>query len=140
MIIVITAHFGASWAAIKPKLCRPPHHIASAASYGVGPLTGIGFTMGHFIGSLAFADRARATGIRLGVFPGSILSCLCGYLLLRVSGDREAGSRIPAARLRRATFRGWRGDVNVAPGFQSLQIAICGSRDIESSEWFSQHS
>ena len=75
----------------------------------------------------------------VGVFLGSILSGLLGYLLLCVVGGWEADSRTPA-RLRRATFRGWRGDVKLASGFQSLLIAICGSRDIESLEWFSQHS
>jgi hypothetical protein len=95
--------------------------------------------MSPFIGSLAFAEPAQAARIRLGVFLGSILSGLLGYLLLYVLGGREAGSRTPAL-LRRATFRGWRGDVKLAPRFQSLLIAICGSRDIESLEWFSQHS
>ena len=46
--------------------------------------------MSLFIGSLAFGDPEHAAGIRLGVFVGSILSGLCGYLLLRAVGGRKA--------------------------------------------------
>ena len=59
------------------------------ALYGVSLLSGIGFTMSLFIGSLAFEDPAHAVGVRLGVFLGSILSGLCGYLLLRAVGGRQ---------------------------------------------------
>lgn len=55
--------------------------------YGVSILSGIGFTMSLFIGSLAFED-ARASGIvltdeRLGILMGSMVSGLLGYILLR---------------------------------------------------------
>lgn len=56
--------------------------------YGVSILSGIGFTMSLFIGSLAFED-ARACGVglcdeRLGILIGSIVSGLVGYIVLRV--------------------------------------------------------
>lgn len=51
--------------------------------YGVAVLTGIGFTMSLFIGTLAFSDDLRAAEVRLGVLAGSILSAAVGYLLLR---------------------------------------------------------
>lgn len=55
--------------------------------YGVSILSGIGFTMSLFIGSLAFED-ARASGIvltdeRLGILMGSMISGLIGYVVLR---------------------------------------------------------
>lgn len=55
--------------------------------YGVSILSGIGFTMSLFIGSLAFED-ARASGIiltdeRLGILMGSMISGLIGYAVLR---------------------------------------------------------
>jgi Na+:H+ antiporter, NhaA family len=75
--------FGASWAAIRLGLCRLPHGVSWKALYGICLLTGIGFTMSLLVGSLAFNEPAQAAGIRLGVFLGSILSGLCGYLLLR---------------------------------------------------------
>jgi NhaA family Na+:H+ antiporter len=55
--------------------------------YGVSILSGIGFTMSLFIGSLAF-ENARASGMiltdeRLGILIGSMLSGLVGYAILR---------------------------------------------------------
>ena len=81
--------FAASWAAIRLGLCRLPQGLSWTAFYGVCLLTGIGFTMSLFIGSLAFGDPEHAAGIRLGVFLGSTLSGLCGYLLLRAVGGRK---------------------------------------------------
>ncbi len=52
-------------------------------------LTGIGFTMSLFIGTLAFENIEHATAVRLGVLSGSLLSALSGYLLLRVVGTAE---------------------------------------------------
>ena len=92
--------FAACWAAVRFGLCRLPHGLSWTTFYGVCLLTGIGFTMSLFIGSLAFGDPAHAAGIRLGVFLGSILSGVCGYLLLRVVGVRKvaggAGERATA--------------------------------------------
>ena len=51
--------------------------------YGVGVLTGIGFTMSLFVGNLAFADNAQyVDGVKIGVLTGSLLSTLVGYFLL----------------------------------------------------------
>ena len=90
--------FGASWAAIRLGVCRLPHDISWTALYGVCLLTGIGFTMSLFIGTLAFEDPGYAAGIRVGVFLGSILSGLCGYLLLRAVGGRKTAGGIAAKR------------------------------------------
>jgi len=81
--------FGASWLGVRLGLCRLPEGVGWTALYGVCLITGIGFTMSLFIGSLAFGDPQHATGIRLGVFLGSILSGLAGYLLLRAVGKPE---------------------------------------------------
>lgn len=79
--------FGAGWAAVRLGLCRLPHGVSWRAFYGVSLLTGIGFTMSLFIGSLAFGHPGYAEGVRLGVLLGSVLSGLCGYLLLRALGS-----------------------------------------------------
>jgi NhaA family Na+:H+ antiporter len=82
--------FAASWAAVRLGLCRLPHGISWAALYGVSLLSGIGFTMSLFIGSLAFEDPEYAVGVRLGVLLGSILCGVCGYLVLRAAGRQTA--------------------------------------------------
>jgi NhaA family Na+:H+ antiporter len=89
--------FAACWAAIRLGWCRLPQGLSWPTFYGVCLLTGIGFTMSLFIGSLAFDDAAQAAGIRLGVFIGSILSAVCGYVLLLTCGVRATAHRTRAA-------------------------------------------
>ncbi|OOZ39295.1 Na(+)/H(+) antiporter NhaA [Solemya pervernicosa gill symbiont] len=73
------------WLGIKLGLARLPSDISWGMLYGVSLITGIGFTMSLFVGSLAFEE----TGInmlfdeRLGIIIGSLLSAVCGYFVLR---------------------------------------------------------
>lgn len=57
--------------------------------YGVSVLTGVGFTMSLFIGSLAFEGVEAANQIRLGILLGSIAAGVCGYFILRAAGARR---------------------------------------------------
>ena len=69
-------------------LARLPTGANWAAFYGVAVLTGIGFTMSLFIGSLAFKEEFAASlpvDERVGILLGSGLSALAGYLVLRFS-------------------------------------------------------
>ncbi len=51
--------------------------------YGVGILTGIGFTMSLFVGNLAFAENNQyMDGVKIGVLSVSMLSAFIGYILL----------------------------------------------------------
>ena len=77
--------FGIVWLTVKLGLARLPEGSTWSSIYGVALLTGIGFTMSLFIGSLAFErgafDQLAAT--RIGVLAGSLVSATAGYLLLR---------------------------------------------------------
>ena len=77
--------FASVWIMVKLGLARLPEGTNWTAIYGVALLTGIGFTMSLFIGSLAFErgqfDYLAAT--RVGVLAGSIASAAAGYLVLR---------------------------------------------------------
>ena len=72
------------WLGIKLGVAKLPEGISWSVLYGASLLTGIGFTMSLFIGSLSFEQ----SGInllfdeRLGIIVGSLLSAICGYLLL----------------------------------------------------------
>jgi NhaA family Na+:H+ antiporter len=70
-------------------LFRLPDRVSWAQMYGASVLTGIGFTMSLFIGTLAFAGPEAAAPLRLGVLTGSILSAILGYAVLRLA--RTAG-------------------------------------------------
>ncbi|MDH5178150.1 MAG: Na+/H+ antiporter NhaA [Gammaproteobacteria bacterium] len=79
--------FGFSWLAIKLGVAKLPAGAGWLQLYGVAALCGIGFTMSLFISSLAFEQGgvAYAVNDRLGILIGSLLSGLCGYLILRFS-------------------------------------------------------
>ena len=68
---------------IKLKIAELPSNANWASFYGVGILTGIGFTMSLFIGNLAFVENIEyIDGVKIGVLAGSLLSTLIGYSLL----------------------------------------------------------
>jgi Na+/H+ antiporter NhaA len=62
------------------KVCKLPSDISWAQYYGLSLVTGIGFTMSLFIGSLAFTDPEYQTSVRLGVLIASLLAGILGYL------------------------------------------------------------
>ena len=68
---------------IKLKIAKMPNNSNWLSFYGVGILTGIGFTMSLFIGNLAFVENTQyMSGVKIGVLSGSLLSTLFGYFLL----------------------------------------------------------
>jgi NhaA family Na+:H+ antiporter len=70
-------------------LFRLPERVNWAQMYGASVLTGIGFTMSLFIGTLAFAGPEAAAPLRLGVLTGSIVSAALGYVVLRLAPQRK---------------------------------------------------
>ena len=71
---------------IKLKIAQMPNNANWINFYGVGVLTGIGFTMSLFIGNLAFVENAQyISGVKIGVLTGSLLSTVFGYVLLLVA-------------------------------------------------------
>ena len=76
--------FGTMWLGIVAGFATMPRATSWMQLYGVALLTGIGFTMSLFIGSLAFEHSAFDAPIRLGVIVGSLASALMGYIVLRL--------------------------------------------------------
>ena len=85
--------FGAATAAIKLGIAKPLEGASSAQLYGIAILTGVGFTMSLFIGTLAFDDETLMAQIRIGVLAASILSGLVAWLVLTVAA--RANPAIP---------------------------------------------
>ena len=75
--------FLATWIGVKSGIAQLPGNITWRHVYGVACLTGVGFTMSLFIGSLAFGAADEMNAVRLGVVLGSVLSGLFGYVLLK---------------------------------------------------------
>lgn len=75
--------FAATWIGVKSGLAKLPDGVSWRHVYGVACLTGVGFTMSLFIGSLAFGAAETMNAVRLGVISGSVLSGLLGFALLR---------------------------------------------------------
>ena len=73
--------FAATWIGCKSGLAKLPQGVTWQHVYGVACLTGVGFTMSLFIGSLAFSDADTMHAVRVGVMTGSIMSgvvaCRC---------------------------------------------------------------
>ena len=71
---------------IKLNIAQMPNNANWLNFYGVGVLTGIGFTMSLFIGNLAFVENVQyISGVKIGVLAGSLLSTVFGYILLLVA-------------------------------------------------------
>jgi len=79
-----------SFISIKLKLAEMPTNSNWIKLYGVGILTGIGFTMSLFVGNLAFVDyQNNLDGVKIGVLVGSTLSALVGYFLLLIVTQKK---------------------------------------------------
>ena len=78
-----------SYIAIKTKIAQMPNNSNWYNFYGVGVLTGIGFTMSLFVGNLAFVDSLQyMDGVKIGVLTGSLLSTLTGYFLILLTPNK----------------------------------------------------
>lgn len=77
--------FGFSWIAIKLGVTKLPSGASWGQLWGVSMLCGIGFTMSLFISALAFENYGNTSTSfdRLGILLGSLVSGICGYMLLR---------------------------------------------------------
>jgi len=91
--------FGMAYGAMRLGLAAAPAGATVLQIYAVALLTGIGFTMSLFIGTLAFEDPANQNAVRLGVLMGSTLAGVCGAVLLalvpRGSEDEAAEAETP---------------------------------------------
>ena len=79
-----------SYISIKLNYAEMPNNSDWLKLYGVGILTGIGFTMSLFVGNLAFADATTySDGVKIGVLLGSLLSTIFGYSLIFLDQKRN---------------------------------------------------
>jgi NhaA family Na+:H+ antiporter len=91
--------FSFAWLAVKTGIASKSKELSWLSLYGVSLLTGIGFTMSLFIGSLAFEHSELPSSIdeRIGILLGSIASAILGFLVLRYSLKRNKSHHDPGA-------------------------------------------
>ena len=78
-----------SYISIKLKIAQMPNNSNWFNFYGVGILTGIGFTMSLFVGNLAFIENMQyMDGVKIGVLTGSLLSTLTGYFMILLTSKK----------------------------------------------------
>jgi NhaA family Na+:H+ antiporter len=81
--------FAASMLAIRLGLATMPVGTTATKLYAMAILTGIGFTMSLFIGTLAFDDAAVLRQVRLGVLTASLLSGIVAALMFSIDGKSK---------------------------------------------------
>jgi NhaA family Na+:H+ antiporter len=124
--------FGFTYGAVRAGICEMPQGTKWGHIYGLAMLTGIGFTMSLFIGTLAFEDIEHAAPVRLGVLSGSLLAALGGYLLLLVVGNAEPEAEAlaeaePALEVEPTLER-------VEPAAPAVGVAEAGGESLPESE------
>lgn len=76
---------GTIWLMTRIGLGSLPEGADWRQTYGLALLTGIGFTMSLFIGTLAFPMEGYDVDVRIAVLIASLLSAVSGYLVLRTA-------------------------------------------------------
>lgn len=84
--LVIGKLFGVSlfaWFAVRFGLGSLPRGTTWKHIFGLAAIAGIGFTVSLFVTGLAFTDLELADRAKTGIFIGSAVAGLTGYLILR---------------------------------------------------------
>ena len=74
---------GAVWLALRFNLGALPRRTGWPQIVGLAALAGIGFTVSLFVTELAFTDELLSDRAKIGIFLGSTIAGVAGYLLLR---------------------------------------------------------
>ncbi len=84
--------FGIAAAMIRMGWAKLPEGSNYTALLGVSVLSGIGFTMSLFIGTLAFEESVADynVSVRIGVLGASILAAIIGFVILQFSLPKVA--------------------------------------------------
>ncbi len=95
--------FGTVWLLVKTKIVPMPAQTRWIHVYGVSVVCGIGFTMSLFVTLLAF-DSSQVDSInraKAGVFLGSMVAAVIGYLILRFTKVNKGDSMLTQSLLQK---------------------------------------
>ncbi len=91
---------GFGWLVVKLGWGRLPDGVNWRHMIGTGILTGVGFTVALFIAELAFEEPIHIDLAKIGIFTGSIVAAIAGYIVLRSASSTsptasdESGTRV----------------------------------------------
>ncbi len=74
-----------TWLAVRLHVATLPAAVTWRQVIGLAMVAGIGFTVSLFVASLSFGTSGTADLAKTGIFAGSLIAGLGGYLLLRGS-------------------------------------------------------
>jgi NhaA family Na+:H+ antiporter len=78
-----------SWIGVKTGISALPENSKWIHLIGLGLLGGMGFTMSLFITNLAFSDPLLVNYAKTGIIVASVVSGILGYILLRLSLNKQ---------------------------------------------------
>lgn len=87
--------FGITMLSTRLKIATLPAETPTGMLFGLSLLCGIGFTISLFIANLAFSGSDLVTPAKMGIFAGSVLSALMGWLWLRFLSQHNRLPPIP---------------------------------------------
>jgi NhaA family Na+:H+ antiporter len=76
---------------VRLGLGRLPEGVAWRHVFGVGLVASVGFTVSLFVTDLAFADLARVSDAKIGLFAASLLAGVLGVLFFWIAGRKVEG-------------------------------------------------
>ncbi|ACI52048.1 Na+/H+ antiporter NhaA [Gluconacetobacter diazotrophicus PA1 5] len=80
--------FSATLLSTRLRIATLPAETSMGKVFGLSLLCGIGFTISLFIANLSFPDSGLVIPAKMGIFAGSVLSALAGWLWLRFSPEQ----------------------------------------------------
>jgi len=83
---------------VRLRIATLPEGVTWPQLLGMSLLTGIGFTMSLFVGTLAFEDVSHQINVRLGALAGSLTSAVGGSIVLWITSLGTSGDPHEAQR------------------------------------------
>ena len=91
----ITGVTAFAWLAVRMGWGKLPRLTTWTHIVGLAALAGVGFTVAIFVSGLAFDDPTLGDRAKTGIFLGSLVAGVVGYVLLRMTKHLPAGEMPP---------------------------------------------